>query len=200
MTSADTFPALMTRLRAGDDDAASQVFSRFASQILDLARQKLHGSMRRKIDPEDVLQSVFRSFFVRHRQGRFDIENWDNLWGILLVMTLRKCHRRMHYHQADRRDLRREVSLGSDSAPEVRWDLVAHGPTPAEAAVLTELVTCLMQALRPDDRGVLSMHLQGYTVAEISERNGCSVRTIHRALDRIKDRLRRMQVADGGGG
>jgi hypothetical protein len=90
MAATDSFAELMVGLDRGDDAAAAQVFHRFARQMLELARRHLGDRLRRKVDPEDVLQSVFRSFFVCYREGRFHIRNWENLWGILKVMTLRR--------------------------------------------------------------------------------------------------------------
>ena len=91
MTPTDSFQELIEQLRAGDNAAATEVFNRFARRIVGLARQQLHAALRSKVDPEDVLQSVFRSFFNRQREGRFAIENWDSLWGLLALITVRKC-------------------------------------------------------------------------------------------------------------
>lgn len=37
------------------------------------------------------MQSVFRSFFVRHRNGQFELGAGDNLWSLLDMITVRKC-------------------------------------------------------------------------------------------------------------
>ena len=44
---------------------------------------------RQKVDPEDVVQSAFRSFFTRQAAGQFDVASWDDLWGLLVVITVR---------------------------------------------------------------------------------------------------------------
>jgi RNA polymerase sigma-70 factor (ECF subfamily) len=192
MPPAKPFEALMDRLRAGDNEATTKVFNRFAGQVLALARRQLHSAMRSKIDPEDVLQSVFRSFFTRQRDGRFTIENWNSLWGILMVMTLRKCGRRAQYHRAGRRDARREVSWSrklEDTGDAAVFD---REPTPSQAAMLVELVGSLMRSLPEDDREILSLHLQGCTIAEIKALTGRAMRTIRRILERVRRRAREM--------
>src|SRR5262249_56264835 len=89
-----SFADVMARLRAGQNDAATQVFNRFAGRLLTLARKQLDPLVLQKVDPEDVVQSVFRSFFVQHGAGRFgDFESWDNVWGMLVVLTRWKCGR-----------------------------------------------------------------------------------------------------------
>jgi DNA-directed RNA polymerase specialized sigma24 family protein len=136
-----------------------------------------------------VLQSVFRSFFKRQREGRFVIENWDSLWGILMVMTLRKCRRRIQYYRAARRDAQREARWGDDAGAAGERAVVARDPTPSEAAILIELVGQLMHGLPEDDRAILTFHLQGYTIAEIKTLTGRAMRTIRRILDRVRQQL-----------
>src|SRR5438552_2680938 len=94
LMTAESFPDLMARLRAGDADAAARVFERFAHRLAALAQVHLDGRTRRLVDPEDVLQSVFRSFFARHADGQLDLADWDGLWALLVVLTLRKCGRK----------------------------------------------------------------------------------------------------------
>src|SRR5262249_31781480 len=104
-----SFEGVMARLRAGDNEAATRVFNRFANRLIELAQKKLNPKTRRKLDPEDVLQSVFRSFFARQAAGTLkEPESWDNLWGLLVVLTLRKCGRRINYFHLACRDVDRE--------------------------------------------------------------------------------------------
>ena len=65
-----SFADVMDRLRSGEDDAARDVFVRFARRLIGLARKHLDGRLAVKVDPEDVVQSAYKSFFVRHRDGR----------------------------------------------------------------------------------------------------------------------------------
>lgn len=194
--AADSFDGFKERLRAGDQEATALVFNRFACRILALARRRLNAVLRAKVDPEDVLQSVFRSFFTRQRDGRLDIADWDSLWGILLVLTVRKCGRRAQYHQARRRDARREASWTPALESEGHAALFAQEPTPSEAAMLNELVARLMRGLPEADRAVLTLHLQGHTVGEIKERTGRAMRTIRRILERVREQLRASGAAE----
>src|SRR5262249_6637128 len=152
---------------------------------IELARRQLGPQIRQKVDPEDVLQSVFRSFFRRNAEGQFgEFESWDNLWAMLVVLTQRKCGRRIDYFHAARRDVQREVSCpgpadrsSADLAPS------ADEPTPSEAAMLTETVERLMNNLEGRHREILSLSLQGYNPSEVSARVGCTERTVYRVLE-----------------
>ena len=160
----------------------------------------LDRHVRRKVDPEDVLQSVFRSFFVRYAANQMQLPNWDSLWGMLVVITLRKCGRRAEYFHAARRDVQREVS----SAPAADhsgadWDVSADEPSPSEAAMLTETVERLLDSLEGRQRQILALSLQGCSVPEISAQLGCTERTVYRVLGRVKGWLQEMgQEGEGG--
>jgi len=192
MSDSDSFQHLICRLQAGDQDAASKIYSRFAEQLIRKARTRLNGGVRRKLDPDDVVQSVFNSFFLRQAQGQFELKDWDSLWGLLVRITLRKCGRHVAALHAQRRDARREVepaSSGMESC--VPWEAIAREPTPEEVAMLTETQSCLMRRLDERQRQMVVMHLQGYTAPEISRQVGRSERTVQRLLAEVRAVLRK---------
>lgn len=186
-----SFTDLMARLRAGDDEAASQVFHRYSGRLIELAKARLGGRMRQKMDPEDLLQSVFQSFFTRFAAGKMEgLQGWDNLWAMLVVITIRKCGRRIDYFHAGRRDVRREEAVQPPSdGSEVNWDPSAVEPTPLEAAQLAEMVEQLLGNFEGRHREILSLSLQGHSVPEISERVSCTERTVYRVLERANEWL-----------
>lgn len=194
MTAEPSFTDLMGRLRAGEPAAAEQLFHRFAHRLVGLAQGHLDARTRRLVDPEDVLQSVFRSFFLRHADGQFTLNDWDGLWAMLVVITLRKCGRRVNHFRAARRDLRREVAPPRDEA-EAEWQALAEGPTPGEAAALCDLLDQL-RARSGEDWPMLALSLQGHTQAEISATAGCTERTVRRVLARARQRLQKLLGAE----
>jgi RNA polymerase sigma-70 factor, ECF subfamily len=193
------FDDLMARLKAGDEAAAAEVFNRFAHRLIGLARSRLDPLVRRKADPEDVLQSVFRSFFLRQAAGQLDLSGWDSLWGLLTVLTVRKCGRRVEHFRAARRDVRRETAPAAqdDSAP--TWEGVASDPTPEEAAALAETVEQLLRGLDDRDQQIVVLCLQGYSSPEIGDQVSCTERTVQRVLTRVRKRLERVRGDEAGG-
>jgi RNA polymerase sigma-70 factor (ECF subfamily) len=197
MSQDRSFDDLMARLKAGDPDAAAQVFQRFGQRLIALARSRLDRHIGPKVDPEDVLQSVFQSFFTRHVDGQFELEDWNGMWGLLTVITIRKCRRQYERFQTDRRDVRREIQTPFTAS---KWGVdcqaVARDPTPSEAAILAETVEQLMLHLEERERNMLALRLQGYKIPEISERVGRTERTVRRVLDRVKRQLERMRAEE----
>jgi RNA polymerase sigma-70 factor (ECF subfamily) len=189
----DSFADFLTRLRARDDAAARELFERFARRLIGLARGRFADGLRHKVDPEDVVQSAYKSFFLRYGDGRLDACNWDSLWGLLTLITVRKCAERVAYHRAECRDVGREVSAppGEDRPPGL--ETFGREPTPLEAAELSETVDRLLTGLDEDERPVLELSLQGYTTREISERLGRAERTVRLLREGVRKRLERMQ-------
>jgi RNA polymerase sigma-70 factor (ECF subfamily) len=197
MPDTDTFTRLMARLRTGEDAAAREVFERFACRLVAMARGRFNRLLARKVDPEDVVQSAFKSFFVRHREGKLDVGGWDGLWNLLTLITLRKCADRAEYFLADRRDAAREVS-GPDAEDGSGAWLVAldRQPRPEEAVILAETVEHLFRGVSAHERPVLELSLDGYTAPEISVRLGRAERSVRRLREQIRKRLERLQEAE----
>lgn len=191
MSSEINFDGLMNRLRAGENDAARLVFDRYSRRLIALAQAHFGAMLARKADPEDVVQSAYKSFFIRHRDGGLDVEDWDGLWRMLTVITLRKVADRAEYFQAARRDASREATAGDDPT----LAALDREPQPEEAAVFAETVERLFRDAADDERPILELSLQGYSAPEISEHLNRPERTIRRLRERVRKRLERMQAA-----
>jgi RNA polymerase sigma-70 factor, ECF subfamily len=197
MADSDSFDDVMGRLRAGDQAAAREIFHRFVDKLIRLARNRFDAVLRRKVDPEDVVQSAYKSFFLRYAAGKLEVHDWGNLWGLLTMLTLRKCLHRVEYHRAGRRDVRREAAAHAGAAgTEPWWEAVAREPTPEEGAVLAETVEQLLRGLTEDERPILQLSLQGYTTQEISEQLRKPERSVRRVRERIKKQLERQQFEE----
>jgi RNA polymerase sigma-70 factor (ECF subfamily) len=195
MTDTDSFARLMGRLRGGEDEAAWEVFQRFARRLNALARRHIEQRLAHRIEAEEVVQSALHSFFARHREGKLEVGNWNALWGLLTLITLRKCADRVEYFRAGRRDVGREATTPEGQEPP--WQAALdREPLPHEAAILAETVEQLFGSADADERPVLELSLQGYTAAEISLRLGRALRTVHRLRERLRRRLERMQQED----
>jgi len=179
----------------GADDASRELFERFSRRLIGLARHHLDARLQHKVDPEDVVQSVYKSFFLRYGDGALAAEGWEGLWGLLTLITLRKCADRARYHQADRRDMAREegAARGSENVPS--WQTaVGREPTPDQAAVLAETVEVLLGRLDQHERTMMELSLQGFSTQEISEQTGRAERSVRRLRERVRKHLERQQL------
>src|SRR5215471_4942691 len=97
----NSFAKFLAQLRSQDDAAAKEVFERFVHQLVVLARRHIGAGLRHKVDPEDIVQSAYKSFFFRYGAGNLDLDNWNSIWGLLTLITVRKCAARAAYHRAE---------------------------------------------------------------------------------------------------
>jgi RNA polymerase sigma-70 factor (ECF subfamily) len=189
----DSFANFLDRLHCRDAAATQELFARFTHQLVALALRHIDAGLRHKVETEDVVQSAYKSFFFRYGEGKLDVANWNSLWGLLALITVRKCAERAAYHRAERRDAAREVSPPRDGEAAPWLEPCGREPTPVEAAVLSETVAQLVTGLDEEERPVLELSLQGYTTREIGERLGRAERTVRLLREGVRHRLERMQ-------
>lgn len=179
---------LLQRWRDGDELAAEELYARYAQRLYDLASRQMGSQLLRRIAPDDIVQSVFRTFFRRADQWRFQTDRGGAIWHLLVRITLNKIRSKGVYYSAQCRNVGAEVELQDD---EFEVALVAHEPTPVEAAALCEELEAIHERL--DDVGVrtLDLAIQGYSATEIATQIGRSRWTVRRILDRIGHNLQR---------
>jgi DNA-directed RNA polymerase specialized sigma24 family protein len=172
--------------------AARLVWGRYFRELLVLARNHLSARIRSREDEEDVLQSMYKSFCIRQRRGDFDLANRDELWNLLVRITLRKAHNAATRHLQGKRDVRREDAEAAEPSGEgppgtILDRIDSDGPTPAEAALLNEALEHRFRSLNdPALRQIALWKLEGYTNAEIAARLDCTLRTVERKVERIR--------------
>lgn len=177
---------LLQGLDSGDETAARDLWVRYVPKLTTLAEHHLDPKTRRKDGIEDAVQSAFKSFFVGFRNGRYELEDWQSLGGLLARITLRKCHRRTEHYRATRRDLRREVELSSGVATP---ENAALQEPPGMAMALEELLDSLLTGVNETQKRVFVLALRGKQVPQISAEVMRTERTVQRILQHIRHRL-----------
>jgi RNA polymerase sigma-70 factor (ECF subfamily) len=181
---------LLARWKSGDQAAARLLFERYASRLVALAQVHLPGRLTRRLDSEDVVQSVFRSFFARAQEGGFILGQSGDLWRLLAAMTLHKLYRRVEQHSAQKRSVAREQEAGAGvDLSYLPPEALSGEPSPEEAVALADELEAIMRDLDPLRRRMLEMRLQNYTLDEIAADTRRSERTVRRFLDQIKHGL-----------
>jgi RNA polymerase sigma-70 factor (ECF subfamily) len=181
---------LLDRWRQGDQQAAAELFRRYAERLVGLAQRHLKDWMARRVDAEDVVQSVFNSFFVRSRDGAFLLEQSGDLWRLLVAMTLNKLDDQIRHHTAGKRNVTQENHYSSeDSLHGLRAEMLGREPGPDEAVALADMLEQVLTPLDPLARRVVELRLQGYQMNEIAAQTGYCQRTIRRLLNRFQQQM-----------
>lgn len=187
---------LISRLRSDNADdrneAARVIWHRYFHALLALARDNLHARIRCRENEEDVLQDMYASFCRRQRRGEFDLAGRDELWGLLVRITLCKVRNTANKHARKRRDIGREqawsAGVEAGALSKELHGLQDRGPAPDEAALLNESLEQRLALLGdPDLRSLALRKLEGWTNAEIAATVGRTERSIERKLKRIRE-------------
>jgi DNA-directed RNA polymerase specialized sigma24 family protein len=143
-------------------------------------------------DEEDAALSAFDSFCDAAAHGRFPrLEDRDDLWRVLVTITVRKAINQARRQRAERRGGGRVVGEAAlDEAvggSDFFADLADSGPTPEFAAIMAEECRRRLDEL-PDDayRRVALLKMEGFTNEEIAERVGFGLRSVVRKLGLIR--------------
>src|ERR1700752_2998190 len=64
---------LLERFQRGDRDAAAPPFLKYAERLRARTRRKSSSALACRLDPDDIVQSVFRNFFHAARDGGYDV-------------------------------------------------------------------------------------------------------------------------------
>ena len=180
---------LLPLLPAGDDQAARAVFDRYSERLVRLANQHLSRKLAGRVDGEDVVQSVFRTFFRRGTEGEFHIDSSAQLWQLLVTITILKARAKARHHTADKRD------AGAERAVEVggAFDPTSREPGPGDAVELIDQIDVLLRDLPPLYGEMLGLRLQGRNITDVADELKVSRQTVHRAMNLLQERLTRMQ-------
>ncbi len=188
---------LVARWQQGDQQAAGQLFRRYEEQLVALTRGRLSAKLAQRIDPEDVVQSAYRSFFSGARNGAYELERGGDLWRLLAGITLNKLRHQVRRNTTGKRAMGRERDLaGADPGVLLR----ATEPSPVEAVALVDELEQLMRRLDPTHRRILELRLQGYNLEEIATQTERTERTVSRVLERVRDDLQAQQERTQEGG
>lgn len=180
--------ALFHRVQEGDEDAAREVFQRYLGRLVALARSRMSERLGQKLDADDVIQSAFRSFFVRAREGQYAIERAGDLWSLLAAITKHKLLKKAEHFRQQKRNIAQDRPLASFASRDVAIEF-EQGPSEEEAVALSDELEFLMRELTPLQRQMLEMRLQGQPIPEIAEAVQRSERTVRRFLGSFRGEL-----------
>lgn len=182
-SAAPTDRSLLRLLRDGSENAAGQLYVRYAQRLHSLILSRRTADLARCEDADDIVQSVFSSFFRGARKGYYDVPVGEELWKLLLVMALNKIRARANFHHAARRDVRR--TFGGDALSEAGAEVDSEIGLTFLRLVIDEA----LQAWPPEHAQMIVLRIEGYEVAEIATRTRRSRRTVERVLQEFRRQL-----------
>lgn len=178
------------KVKEGDSLAAHRLWHHYYDRLVAEARKQLQGKHRGASDEEDIVLSVFESFYRAAEQGRFpELTDRGDLWRLLLRMAARKV--------IDKRRRDGRLRRGAGEKPvsiharddESMIEVIGNEPSPEMVSMMTESFEQLILHLGDGQlREIAVGKMEGYSNAELAERHTCSERTIERRLNLIREK------------
>lgn len=188
-----TDSSLMRQLRHGNQDAATQLYLRYAARLRALARGECSPDLALRVEVDDIIQSVFASFFRGVGQGYYVVPQGGELWKLFLVIALNKIRALGDFHRAAKRDVRKTTtnSFLKRSCAVTEGDHTAF-------TFLKMVIDEVVEDLSVSQQQMVRLRIAGHDVADIAIHTQRSKRTIERVLQDFRARLARILKEDEG--
>ncbi len=183
--SRPTDRSLLVRLQRGQEDAATQLYLRYADRLRALAVRQTADDLKARVDPDDIVQSVFRTFFRRASEGHYQVPDGEELWKLFLVIALNKIRTVGAWHHAAKRDARK--TAGGDILQDAGE--AAKEPDQTPLTILNLVIEELLDALPPSAKEIVTQRIAGHEVSEIALNVGRSKRSVERVLQEFREKL-----------
>ena len=176
--------SLLRRYKSGDQAAATRLYLKYAHRLHGLAVAQTGQDLKTRIEPEDIVQSVFRTFFRRAKDGHYQVPDGEELWKLFLVIGLHKIRDAASYHRAEKRNVQKTLSLSDNNQ-----DFAATAPDKIAENTLQIVIDELLQRLSSSQKEIIMLRLEGMTVDDIAESTQRSRRTVERTLQKFRELL-----------
>jgi RNA polymerase sigma factor (sigma-70 family) len=185
VTNEDALRILLDRIRAGDQQAATELVHRYEPALRRAVRLRLRDRrLRRFLDSSDICQSVLLRFFVRAATGQYELETPEQLLKLLATLARNQVINEALQQHAAKRDCRRLVAAGAEE-----WEAIAPGSSPSQHVAEVELLEKARHALDPDEWQLLQLRKEGWEWADIARQLGGSAEGLRKQLARAVARL-----------
>lgn len=207
---------LHQRFVNGSDSAAFELDKLFRQRLCSLVDREMNRIFQKRNDPEDVVQSVLKSFYLRAADGRFELKDRNSIWALLESVARNKLRKQIAADRAGKRDVYLELNDPEDVFSSLETDAEAHTYLLAEAIEhalkssgspvqeifqlqlydysIGEIVELVMDGLPVSYAEIFHLALQGYSKTEIAEEFGIGREAVRYKLQRIQARLRELVI------
>ena len=177
--------SLLQLFQTGSDDAASELYGRYAERLDMVASRGLGFDLRSLVGSEDVVQSIFRTFFRRAAAGDYEVPEDSELWNLLVTISLNKIRAIGVYHRRHKRSVTRTIHNLSDTADPENGDETAY-------QILRMVIEELIESMTRAHQHIIHLHIDGWDVSGIASETQRSKRTVERVLQQFRIQLKEL--------
>jgi RNA polymerase sigma-70 factor (ECF subfamily) len=181
--------ALITRARAGDQEAWEELFRTCYPKVIRVVRRKLDRPMRSLYDSTDFVSDVMKSLAANIK--RLDFPSMGSLIAFLAQAAEQKVIDEYRRRHTLKRDITRERALAAADGTDIKpMALISDDPTASQVVQADEARERLLAGQDELERTIIELRHQGYTNVEIADRTGWNIRKVQRFLKDLHDSLR----------
>jgi len=137
---------LVNKAKDGDSDAFSALYNLYIQRLCVAVRRNLGTQLKKKIEPEDLIQSVWKDCFAN--MDGFDYQGPDSFYKWLRRRLESKICDKFRYFKAKKRNVEKEQAIAFDSSTGGGAPMPqAVDPTPSVVAMTNENHQRLMDIL-----------------------------------------------------
>jgi RNA polymerase sigma factor (sigma-70 family) len=179
---------LVERWQAGDREAAGDLYTRYFQKLAGLACRHLGEKLQGRMDPEDLVQTAFRSILMAAKKRTPLLADDADFWKWMVSVALNKIFKKIKYESAQCRNPTREKgpSPSADFDRSLAEMLSSRQPGVEDVLEFSDLVETLLQRLGSRQGAVLLCRLDGQQYQEIAKEFGVDERTIRRDMTEIR--------------
>jgi len=194
---------LLQRLKNGDDSAATLILDRYEAQVRLVVRRCLPRVLRSRFDSQDIMQSVWRSFFQRLRGEVVEddhavsqpapgdpslvVGDSSQLFAFLSRMAKNKVIDQYRRETTQKADIHRQCTISDENGHEM--DPPSSAESPEELVTAADELSHWRSLVPQNRRVLLDMKAYGLSSKEIGDQLGISERTVQRVLEDLRHRL-----------
>jgi RNA polymerase sigma-70 factor (ECF subfamily) len=180
------FQELIRLARAGDEGAAARLTHEFEPYIRRFVRFRMrsrsnHDRLRPELDSADICQSIFKSLFVGLRDGRFVLNQPEQLQKLLSAMVRFKVATKAR---------RLSVTLREVLDLDAPWERVDSRPGPEKVVDDRDLLDTILRQFTTDELDLLVRRLHEQPWPAIAESVGGTAEALRKKLARALERVR----------
>lgn len=175
-----------------DQEAVQAIWERYFHRMVCTANQHLKNFPQSQGDGEDVAISAFFSFYKGVQRSMFPrLEDRNDLWQILLMLTRRKAIDHKKRESREIRDFRRTISMTNPNSASAGLgqfqEIISPEPDLDYVIEVQDLLRTLLDSLEDDNlRRICVQKMRGMTVNEIAQEFQLAKSTIERRLQLIR--------------
>ena len=189
--SENSITRILSNTQAVDEAGAEAIWKEFLPRLLRVIETKLHGMPKRYVDQDDIAQNAMHSLFKGLQGQRFsDVSNCDELWRLLVTITVRKISAQRRRSLAAKRGggkVRGEsVFVNDANAYGINQILDTNSMSESAEKILQTYQEMLPRITDEASVQTLLLRMEGYSNAEIADRLKCSISRVEQRMAKIR--------------